>query len=238
MKVSVNKKIIAYTAIFGLRDLVQDLQWTNTDIPFYCFTDQPTLSLPLPNITCVTAPKPSLSNAKSAKFYKHSPHLFFPDYEYSVWLDGNLRLKPNIAENLNTIVPDILWKSNFAALSHEHRNCSYEEGVVCRKLKLDSHDILSSQLSYYKNKGKFPLNAGLISAGFLIRRHNEEVVKEFESVWWGQILEFSCRDQVSFGYAVCKSLSAVWGENARFPYTFLPGTLDNNEYFVRLPHNA
>lgn len=136
-------------------------------------------------------------------------------------------LKAQTIENLESIVEASLEHTNLAALKHEHRDCSYEEGLVCKKLNLDDSTTIKDQLFYYYKV--VPTHVGLISAGFLIRRHNEPSMIEFESIWWDQILRFSHRDQISFGYAIHKTA---------LPYTLLPGTLDNNEYFIRMPHNA
>ena len=51
----------------------------------------------------------------------------------------------------------------------------------------------------YKEK-ECPENVGLISAGFMVRRHNEADVMAAMNMWWKEICEYSSEDQISFNY--------------------------------------
>ena len=83
-------KIAVYTSIFGGKDLLKENQFLSNDLDYICFTDREVSSKTWKVIT----KKPTHSDpCRSAKAFKILPHKFLPEYDYSVWIDGNFIVK-------------------------------------------------------------------------------------------------------------------------------------------------
>ena len=125
--------------------------------------------------------------------------------------------------------------------SHMHcfdkRNCIYEEARMIKylfeinkspdKKPKDDLIIIEKQMKKYFEK-KYPQNNGLISSGILLRKHNDENVKNIMEDWWLELKYGSKRDQLSFNY-VC------WMNNFKFNY--INDDIRENKYFILNKHN-
>ena len=85
----------------------------------------------------------------------------------------------------------------------------------------------------YKMFG-YPKNNGLIAGSFLLRRHNNLVLRKVSEEWYMHVLRFSKRDQISFNFV-------SWMHNLNIRY--LAGSLKENDLMlwekmpVRIPGN-
>lgn len=229
-KNSKDKRVAIYTAIFGDKDYLLEPECQPDNCDFFCFTDSDNLSSPVWQIK--KCEPTSEDPVRSAKTYKILPHKFFPEYEYSVWVDGNILVKGDV----NKIIKRYLKVSNLAVYDHmqlpgEKRDCIYEEAKalldMANKGKYkDDPDLIKKQMAYYKGKG-YPEHYGLSCGGVIVRNHNEEGVKKVMEDWWEEIKKFSRRDQLSFNYV-------AWENN--FSFIFIKGNLRNNKYFKHLSH--
>lgn len=105
---------IVYTSIFGEYDEVQK-QNLSDNWDWKCFDESN--SLPLYE-----------DNNRNAKRFKVLPHRYLSDYEYSIFIDGNMTVNGNIDE----LIDKYLGDANVAFFSHNNnhldaRNCAYEE---------------------------------------------------------------------------------------------------------------
>ena len=105
---------IVYTSIFGNYDDVKEQQLP-TGWDWKCFSEENSLSL-------------YSDNNRNAKRFKVLPHRYLQDYEYSIFIDGNMSVVGNIGE----LVEKYLSDSNVAFFSHNQnaldaRNCIYDE---------------------------------------------------------------------------------------------------------------
>ena len=126
-----SKKII-YTAIFGGYDQLPDPQYKPEGWDFICFTDSDIKS-DIWEIKKV--PAIYEDSTRNARKYKVLPHRWFPDYEYSLWVDGNILIKNNINELI-----DIYLDDNISLAVHDHnqnqldpRDCVYDEAELILK---------------------------------------------------------------------------------------------------------
>jgi hypothetical protein len=86
---------------------------------------------------------------------------------------------------------------------HPERTCLYAEGQACIDYKKDSESTIFPQLEKYKKDG-YPEDNGLSANGIIVRVNNHEV-RDFCNKWWEEVSNGSCRDQLSFNYALWKS---------------------------------
>lgn len=147
---------------------------------------------------------------RRAKIYKIMPHLFFPNKEYSLWIDGNITIKMPI----DKIISKYMKNADIVVHKHHKRKCLYAEAKVCMDLKLDNPTVIKNQISRYRAEG-YPSNNGLVEAGMILRKHTPAVQK-FNEIWWKEIQKGSRRDQISFNYAARKANVKI----EYFPVTF------------------
>lgn len=182
---------VVYTSIFGAFDKLKDPTVCSDDIDYICFTDNENIHSNIWDIRIVGRYKDPV---RSAKRFKLGPHVFLKEYEYSLWVDGNMILK---------VVPDIeglLDGKTIALARHPHRNCVYAEGITCMNLGMDKENRIGMQLKNYFRNGH-PENAGLYMCGLIPRKHNDEKLAELSETWWYHVCTKSSRDQISFPVA-------------------------------------
>ena len=217
-------KIVVYTSIFGGYDKLHENQYKMDGVDYLCFTDSDIKSDTWDIIKSIPIYNDPNRNAKK---YKVLPHRYLSEYDYSIWIDGNILIVDDIRE-LVKIHKYQVFDHNQTII--DARNCIYEEYDVIMKLGQknggnykDSPEIMYNQIKRYLNEG-YPKNNGLATNPIILRNHNDsEVIKLMED-WWIEIKYGSRRDQLSFDYV-------VWKNN--FKYKFLHGDSRKNQYFLQ-----
>ena len=105
------KNVIIYTAIFGGYDSITDPTFVPDNADFVCFTDSDIKS-DIWNIKKV--PAIYEDSTRNARKYKILPHRWFPDYEYSIWIDGNITVR----DDINELIAEWLDDANLAIPDH------------------------------------------------------------------------------------------------------------------------
>lgn len=160
---------------------------------------------------------------RNAKIHKLLPHKYFPEAQYSLWVDGAIKIVSPIPPD--QFFEEFLREHDLAVFKHRHRICLYQEGAACLKLDLDSAAVINGQMAKYHAEG-YPQNNGLAECTVILRRHTRQIIK-FNETWYAEIKRWSRRDQLSFNY-VARKLG--------LKYKLLPGLLDNNPHFFWFPH--
>ena len=210
-----NVKNVIYTCITNKYDLLKE-NINLQDYDFVCFTDDPTLCSETWIIKKIPEKLKDLSPVKQQRYIKTHPHEFFPEYEYSIWVDANVEVLKDPTDILLSIKDESVLIPH-----HPYRNCIYKEGKECIRLKKDTAENVNPQLNRYKEEG-FPVNIGLVQSNIIIRKHNEEDCIKLMEAWWEEIERGSHRDQLSFNYA-------LWKNPTRFAY--LNKTLYKSKWF-------
>jgi len=218
-------KIIIYTAIFGGRDKLLEPKYKPSNCDFVCFTDTKFES----KIWDVRVVEPINEDPfRAAKIYKILPHKYFPDYKYSVWVDGCISVRGNV----NRLIRKYLNNANMAVFNHrQERGCVYKEAEVLLTMikngkPKDKPELIKKQIEKYKKEG-YPRDNGMLIAMELVRRHNESDVVKTMKDWWREIENHSRRDQISFNYV-------AWKNNLNFNYIYKDSI--ENVYFKQLMH--
>ncbi|MBN1973073.1 MAG: glycosyltransferase [Sedimentisphaerales bacterium] len=220
-------KVVVYTAIIGNYDPLIIPEYITNDWDYVCFTDT---EIPGEHIFEIRKTDYHHSDpARIARYIKTHPHLYFSEYDYSIWVDSSIMIRGPHLEN--SIKQCINRKVLLMCNPHPHRDCIYDELKKCITLNKDDKAVMEAQVERYKNEG-FPEKSGLLETGLLIRKHNEEKVKAFNEIWWNEIENGSRRDQLSVMYALWKN---------KLPYETLQNMkdirlYDNNDYYLFL-HN-
>ncbi|MBN1617748.1 DUF616 domain-containing protein [Candidatus Dojkabacteria bacterium] len=210
------KKIAIYTAIFGddYDFLKPQPRFPNVD--YFCFTDNKSTNSDLFKI--IHFVPTSEDPVRSAKLFKVVPHLFLPEYEYTIWIDATVVMKDYSFINLFL---DKLQTAEISFVKHPERNCVYEEAKACIELKKDNKEVINAQMLKYTKEG-YPKNYGLLAGGIIARKNKSMKIIKFNELWWNEILHNSRRDQLSLVYSLWK-------------LGIIPGVVDvellQNEYF-------
>lgn len=185
-------RIAVYTCITGGYDSLYEPIFKPENIDYFAVTDfdipQNSLWKRI-DIKSFDAVK-DLSDKEINRFFKMHPDLLFPDFEYSVYVDGNIRIITDFSEHMNR-----LSDLGFSTFRHAKRNCVYEEINAC----LAQHKASVSSLEQYRThlvETGFPENYGLAVCSVIARRHHDPLVKRIMEEWWQAYMEYVRRDQV------------------------------------------
>ncbi len=160
---------------------------------------------------------------RNAKIHKILPHIYFPHAEFSVWLDGSVKVTAEIG--LREFIASHLSGCDLAVFRHRRRRCVYQEAAICIAKGKDFADTINRQMLKYRTEG-YPEGAGLAECTILIRRHSERI-RTFNEMWYAEIMNHSRRDQLSFNYVA---------HRLGLKFEYIAGTIKDNPYFKRLPH--
>jgi hypothetical protein len=137
---------------------------------------------------------------RNAKVHKVLAHQYFPDVQYTLWVDGNIQIvscfPPDLAETW-------LDGRDVAVFAHPSRVCAYSEAAKCLECGLDDPQRIMDQVIRYTRDG-FAAGLGLAQGGIMLRRHTPRTVA-FNECWWDEICAGSRRDQISLMYAAYKT---------------------------------
>lgn len=133
---------------------------------------------------------------RNAKIHKILSHKYFPNCEYSLWVDGSIKIKFEF--DFEKLIQIYLRNHDMAVFKHSERKCIYTEAKVCCERKLDNVEIIKKQIDLYKSEG-YPENNNLSECSVILRRHTPKII-EFNEAWWEEIKKYSRRDQLSFDY--------------------------------------
>lgn len=190
--------IVIYTAITGNYDRLKDPLFVDDNLHYVCFTNNPNIKSKVWNVEFIE--NANMDNVHLARHIKINPHLFFPEYELSVWVDGKYQIKDDLRE----YVLQYQKQSNILCFPHPQRSCICDELAECILWTNGNKRNMIMQVGSYLKRG-YPVNNGLFETGCMLRFHNEEHVKILMSGWENDVMKYSIRDQLSFPYVCWKN---------------------------------
>lgn len=196
-----NDKIIVYSVNTGGYDDLRTPEIYDSNVRYILFTDNKYFKSDVWEVYHTDFLHWLPDNRRRARYVKINPHLVLPPHDINIWIDHCYKPK---FKNVNKMLDEIKFNHyNIMSYKHDVRNCIYDEAEVVKNMNLDFSDIVNSQMLKYKYE-EFPINSGLFDTGFTIRKNNN-MVKKFNDVWWGEINNFSARDQLSQVYSSWKT---------------------------------
>jgi hypothetical protein len=160
---------------------------------------------------------------RTARWHKTMSHIIFPSAEFTLWHDASHHLKVN---PWHVIDFGLAGSRAFATFKHPQRDCVYQEIQACLLLRKDVPARLYTQAERYRREG-YPARCGLFETACVARRRSP-LSARLNEIWWKEIKEGSCRDQVSLPYAMWKSGLKHVG--------VLKGCRDKSPYFTFRAH--
>lgn len=196
-----DKKIAIYTCIIGDYDILQEPLIKPNNIDYYAITDFeiPSKSLwkriPIDQFTDISG----LSNSLKNRFIKMHPFDIFLDYDFSIYVDGSIKILTDFTEHLNR-----MSSVGFSCFSHSKRRCAYIEAKVCMAMGKEVKARVERYIGKMQ-KESFPENYGLLACGILVRDHNSEICRKIMSDWWHEVSTSIGRDQVALPFVLFKN---------------------------------
>ena len=150
------KKVI-YSVIIGEYDQINSFQ-KKKDFDYFLFSDK---NYNNTNWTILPIPKKllkfNISNYKITRFIKIFPHLFFRNYELSIYIDAAYTIIGDLDELLLRILSP---KYNMYSIQHPVRNKIFDEFLAVLDCKKEKKSIVNIVKNRYI-KENFPDNLGL-----------------------------------------------------------------------------
>lgn len=195
-------KGVIYSAITGKYDDIKEPDYVNSDLDYVMFTDNPDITSDIWKVVLIHN-EDNLDNVRLARKIKIMGHEYLPGYDYSIWVDGKLKIKGDLQQYINQ------YKGNQPILCFNHfaNDCIYQEWKDCLKFQKDNPEIMEKQMEKYRQEG-YPEKNGLVETGLMVRELHDERVKTAMWTWWREVLNYSKRDQLSFNYACWKNALA------------------------------
>lgn len=192
-----NKRLAIYTCIAGDYDDLLLPLITEAGVDYYCFTDQQIAQAGAWQLRPL--PECKADGPLASRYVKMHPHRLLSEYDFSVYVDANVRPLGGISP----LAEDAVGRGCLAMYRHPFRSSVLEEGDECALL---GHDILwriRSQVRRYTSEGLPPLHE-LHEANVLVRRHHEPRLIGAMELWWREYSLGVRRDQLSLPYALWK----------------------------------
>ena len=194
-------KVAVYTCIWGNYDSILEPLFLNPNIDYYILTDQ---EIP-EGSAWKRAPIPDgvelkgKTNTEINRFFKMLPHLVFPEYDYSIYIDGNIRI-------VTDLFPLICDMGEYDIGIHDYSDdCIYEmKNAIIAGKRAKRKDVIA-QIKKYKQEG-FPPHFGAFECNVLVRKHGTDFCKKIMNEWYEEFNRTtSKRDQLSLPYVLWKN---------------------------------
>jgi hypothetical protein len=184
---------IVYTAIFGGYDTLQGIGQPSPGVRYICFTDDRTLRDGRWEIVHVDRDGDGTDLNRHIKI---NPHLYLPDHDYSLYVDGNVQ----ILRDVGPLFEKYSALGIIAAPRHPLRTCLYDEARACIAAGKGDADRISEIVCGYEAAG-FPRRSGLHEFHLLFREtYSPDVIRLMET-WWREYERGGGRDQITFPYS-------------------------------------
>ncbi len=204
-KIDENLRVAVYTCIIGDYDdlrqpLVQDLR-----CDYYILSFEKPKKLGVYQWIDISDKVPA--NLKDFtrvnRFCKMHPTMFFPQYEYSIYVDGSIQIQTKVAHLIKRTgkIGIASYGATYAKDSYEHASALCVKKGYGEKMGVER---IKEQYQRYVKEG-FPYQFGFTENGVMVREHNNKACIQVMETWWEEVLNNSRRDQLSFMYSVWKN---------------------------------
>ncbi len=202
---SSRSRYVVYTAIFGnYLSEIPDAPEHCDGVDFFCFTDDPKITARNWSKILVddVYSNPVIANRR----YKMLPHLYFKDYEWSLYIDSNVKIL-ECPVSLFDFYKDLGRSCYFP--KHYLRDCVYDEAVACISLNRGNFKEVLRQISSYRAEG-MPRHFGLTENNIILRKNCDSDLAAMMEKWWAEFEKYSSfRDQLSLPYVIWKAGAEV-----------------------------
>jgi hypothetical protein len=220
-------KFCVYTVVINHYDFIFPPFGASEATDFFLITDNPKLKVKGWKTISIDSTLSSFSASMINRYYKLFPHRFFPGYDVSIYVDGNIRIVGSLESLVNEFRSS---QYHIGLLKHPLRSNVFEEVEACIRLnKVKCVTKLREEYQAYLIAGFSDTN-GLTENSVILRKHNKPKLIEAMEYWWLCMEKWAGRDQISLPYVREK-----FQLNEKI-YSF--NTRVENPYFRIYPHRT
>ena len=194
-------RVAVYTCITGGYDEYKEPQYVSKRCDYFLISEYPPLKnsiykwIDIKEVIPTYIDNPIYQN----RYCKMFPHKIFPQYRYSVYIDGNVTIIGEIEKfafgikDIPLVIPAKCFSDNY-----------YSQMIRMMKIGFDERNTFIRQAHDYRLQG-MPDMVGTFFCTILIREHNNPLCKKIMEDWWNEYNKYSNRDQMSFPYVLWKN---------------------------------
>jgi len=224
------KKIAIYTCITGGYDNVREPEYVSDKCDYYLISEEkPRYGSVYKwiNIKDIV-PNDVTNNIYMNRYCKINVSKIFPQYRYSVYVDGNIIITGDIAKSI-----DSLKRTRIAVTCMYEKDTVYLHALRCMVQGMDYVDRWQKQMKSYWMQG-LPENTMVYLCNILVREHNNPVCVKLMDEWWKEFCKYVRRDQTSFPYVLWKNGFAP-KDVVELDKLFGVNHLEKNSYWIYDP---
>ena len=187
-----NRRVI-FTSVTGKYDSLPQPLVVNPNYDYICVTDQDE-EKPDGVWRFMKNPNGNADLKRRSVWARLHPHLLFKDYDYSLYIDGNVQIKDKAFYDYvdRAIEQNVL----IAQVPHPTRDCIYQELEQCLNVRKVTPWQYVRHRQKYSQSG-LPHHWGLYENNVILRKHNDAQVLRISEQWWAEYNSISNRDQLS-----------------------------------------
>ncbi len=224
----ISGKVAVYTSVFGNYDAIKEPLFRGNKCDYFAITDQdiPANSI-WKKLDCSNLPGfNDLDNYHKSKYCKLFPHKLFPNYDYSIWVDGNVQ----IVADLYPLIDKLANNHVMGTFENPLHDCIYTEKNYLIFIDAAKTEDIEYQINEYKKSG-FPAKFGMREFSIIMRKHSDNILQNLMQQWWEHCNKYTMRDQISLPYI-------LWENGLTIDYIQkYPGNWRMNPRFIFSPHN-
>ena len=216
---------VAYTALLGRYERLNDDQAQSTSVRFICFTDDPQLTSDRWEIELIV-PEFPLDLVRSQRVIKLRGHESLDEFDETLYIDNSVSLRRDAADLLDEWLAD----ADVAIPLHSFRDSLTDEFAEVVASGLDDHHVVYEQFDHYAATQPEVLRARPLWCGMIARRQAPRVRAAFV-VWLDHVMRYSRRDQLSVRAALATSgviMDELEIDNHVSPWHTWPANLERN----------
>ena len=153
-----------------------------------------------------------LDSTRNNRWHKMHPHLLFPEYEKSIYMDANI----NVLDS-SFLVDIKASRRGMAMPKHPLRDCIFDEYANAFAEFIDSPSAMQRELRMIRKSG-MPRHYGLTENNIMFRKHHDAEIIRIMEECWSVITEYSRRDQLCFSWILWKH--GIPMDSVSFPHWF------------------
>lgn len=221
-------RLVVYTVLIGAKEALNNPlsalpagAGSDLVLDYVCLTDNPELRSPV--WRCVPIDESHLAPEKASRRAKAMPDAYFPDADYSLYIDNTVTFKrlPQSADLQTRQVDGEGRAFVFRAFKHSRHTHLHQEAGAIAMLGYDDVATVCRQLDAYAQQGPLAEITPLTTGTVLLRSHHAPALRHFGRLWWESILAYSKRDQLSLDMA---------RRRAGIEIDYFPGITRDNEF--------
>lgn len=198
------RKIAVYYVVLGGYDNIPEPYIEFKNVDYILFVDTPNEYRYLENKFVVKKIPDNVVNMGKVlanRYLKFHPKEFLKEYEYSIYMDGNVR----IVSDIRSFIQKCNNKCGLAMHAHRERDCVYDEAEVCILLRRGNASKLKKQIEKYRQDG-MPQHYGMCEATIIVADLRNANAVTMLNKWWQEFYASgSMRDQVAWPYVLWKN---------------------------------